>query len=416
MRLTEFRTFSSLRHRNFRYLCVSSLFYSTAEWVQTVTMGWLMYELTGSRFAVGALWAVRALPSPIVSPIAGVLTDRMSRRKLLIGNQIYVASIAVLLALLVASDRATATHLYLFAALNGAGTAFGTPLRQTLVANTVPPEDMQNAIGLNSTALTLMRIVGPAIGGVMIVLFGPGTNFLIQAGCDVGMGATVFLIRLEYRQGSKKAASPLADMREGFAYITGRRRLMGLVIIAYVPAIFMMPFSAGLLPVFSKDILKQDAGGLGMLLAMIGIGALIGTLAIATMKTKGASDVAQVAAGACGGLSLIVLSQMSVTGAAIPFCMGIGLGQMIFINLNNTVVQTITPDALRGRVLSIYSLFIGIGPAGGFLSGLTAQALGVTSAMAIGGGVTIGLVLLIALRFGLIGPQRREGAPAKSLA
>ncbi len=373
-------------------------------------MGWLIHELTGSAFQVGALLAARALPSLVVSPIAGVASDRMERRKLLVLNQLFLAATGTALAVIVGGDWVNPGYLYLFAVLNGIGTAFGTPVRQALVVNTVPAEDMQNAIALNSTAMSLMRIVGPAIGGAMIAAVGPGANFIIQAACNVAMAGLVFMIRIERQAPSSQRSSPWADMREGFAYVAGQRRLSGLVLMAFVPAIFLMPFSAGLMPVFAKDDLGQEAWGLGMALAMIGIGAIIGTLAVATLRRKASSDIVQVIAASGGGAALIIASQTTEMAVAIPFLMGIGIGQMIFISYNTAIVQTLTPDALRGRVMSLFFLYIGIGPGGGFLAGAIAEALGAPAAMLIGGAVTIGLAAFIAARFGLM--RRPQPAPA----
>ncbi len=398
----RFRTFSSLRHRDYRYLWASSFFSAAGDWIQQLTMGWLMYELTRDPFLVGALAASRSIPFLFVGPISGVLSDRMDRRKLLMANQFFLAASASVLATLVVGEWVHPWHLFFFNVLNGAGFAFSTPLRQALIPQVVPRSEFTNAIALNSTAININRVTGPALGGIFIAAFGAGTNYAVQAGCYIAVALMVLQVRVESKPAPKPVAarpSPLSDMREGFAYVLHNRRLSAVILLSFIPSIFMMPFATSLMPVFSKEVLDFGPEGLGMLSAMMGAGGLTGTLIVATLSRTTGSDIQQVLAALSAGVCLIIFSQTDAAGLAIPFLIGMGIGQMVFITTNNTVVHSLVSDELRGRVLSLYLLNLGLGPIGGFMAGALADRLDAPTAMLIGGCTTIGLVLLIAVRF-----------------
>ncbi len=389
--------FSSLKHHNFRYLWVGTFFASAGDWIQQVTLGWLIYELTDSALLVGTLQAARMLPTLVVAPISGVFSDRMDRRKLLMASQVYLACMALGLALLIKFGHVQVWHLFAFTTLTGMGFAMNNPLRQALVANTVPREGLSNAVALNSMAFNINRVLGPGVAGLLIGLFGPGNNFLIQSVCYVGAAAMVFPIRLETQHLSgRQGSSPMSDLREGLAYVFHERTILALVLMATIPWLTLMPFTTGLLPVFSKDVLHQGPQGLGLLFSLFGIGGMLGTLIIASLGTR--SGVIQVLAGACSGLALIGVSRSTSMAVALPLLVVEGIGQMVFFVINNTVLQTIIPDSMRGRVSSIYMLSLGIAPLGSVIAGIVALRFGAPTAMLIGGGLTAGFMLLVGLR------------------
>lgn len=401
MNLLPTQTFAALRHRDYRYLWISSFFYSAAEWVQVVTLGWLIYEITHSPFQVGALGAMRTLPFLVIGPAGGVIGDRMDRRTLLILNQVFVAAAALTLAILVGTGRIEVWHLYVLSLLTGTGFAFSAPLRHALVVNTVPRADVQNAVALNAMAMNITRVLGPAVGGLMITVFGAATNFFIQAACYTVVGFMAFMIRVRYQPGAAAKTSPVADLKEGLAYVLSRRRLAAVILLAFIPGFFQMAFTVGLLPVFAKDVLGQESSGLGFLLAMVGVGGVAGTLIVATMGRKTKGDVFQVLAGIGGGVAIIATGLTANFVLAVAFLVAGGIAQMVFISMNTAVIQTISPDALRGRVMSLYLLNLGMTPLGAFAAGALADVFNVSVAMVVGGAATIVLVLVVALRFGM---------------
>ncbi len=192
--LPHIHTFSALKYTNFRYLWLGGFFSSAGDWVQQLTLGWYIYELSGSAVMVGALTACRGLMTIVVGPMGGVLSDRMDRRNLMRWNHIFIATVAAAMAALVLSGSALPWHLFVFAALTGAAFALNNPLRQSLIGNTVPRESLGNAIGLFVTVNHLNRSLGPALGGILIALLGPGPNFLVQAITYRGLTTTSSLL------------------------------------------------------------------------------------------------------------------------------------------------------------------------------------------------------------------------------
>ncbi|MBI4200650.1 MAG: MFS transporter [Chloroflexi bacterium] len=399
-RVPRLHTFSSLRYRNFRYLWGSTLFASGGQWIQQITLSWLIYDMSHSAFLTGALLGARSLPFLVVAPIGGVLIDRFDRRKLLLANQVFLASAALGFALLLAANLAREWHVFLFAVITGAGWALNNPLRQALVVNTVPRQSFQNAIALNSLAFNVNRVLGPGLGGLLIALSGPATNFFIQAACYVGVALLVFPIRLGHPEtAARHNSSALSDLREGLSYVAKEQTILALMLMGMSQALFIMPFVNGLMPVFSKEVLGLGPDGLGLLLATMGMGGLVAPLTLATMGNTRRTGLVQAGAAMGSGIMLMVFSQSTSLAMALPFLAMLGTCQMFFFVLINIIIQTRIPDALRGRVMSIYSMDIAVAPLGGLVAGTIAQLYGAPLAMLMGGGFSLALILVIVTRF-----------------
>ena len=209
-------TFISLRHTDYRYLWIGNLFNMAGFWIQNVTIGWLVWELSGSAAMVGIAAGLRSLPFLFMGPLGGVAADRMDRRRLLMVSQTIMAVAAVLFALLVAFDWVRVWHAMVFSFVMGCGLAGNMPVRQSLIANTVPCEELGNAIALNAMATNASRVVGPAVGGMLIMAFGTAGNFLLQAALYLSMVAIIFPMKVPYRDtGSAGKSSPLDSLKEG---------------------------------------------------------------------------------------------------------------------------------------------------------------------------------------------------------
>ncbi|MBI2917436.1 MAG: MFS transporter [Chloroflexi bacterium] len=392
-------TFSSLKHRDYRLLWTSNLLATAGNWIQQVTLGWLVYEMTGSAFLVGALMGARSLPFLVAGPVGGVLSDRLDRRKLLMVNQTLLGLLALGFALLVWSGGVRTWHIFVFAALSGIGWAMNNPVRQALVANTVPRQDLRNAVALNSVGFNFTRMAGPAAAGFLIAFFGPSTNFMLQALCYLGVALLALVMRVRPIEHVVSVhASPVSSFWEGITYVRREQAVLAFILVAMVPSLFVMPFTTGLMPVFAKDVLQQGPDGLGLLLAALGVGGVIGSLAVASFNAR-RPGVLQIGAGVLCGLGIIAFSRSPSMAVALPLLISVGTAQMFFFAINNMSLQTITPDALRGRVMSIYMLDHALVPLGSFMAGTLADLYGSPWAVLVGGSVAASLILLVGFRF-----------------
>ena len=391
-------TFSALRYRNFRLLWFGTLCMSSGTWIQQVTLGWLAYEMTGSPVQVSIVLGLRALPM-LGAPIAGVVADKFDRRIVLLLDQSYLALLAIVFAVMLQLGFVEIWHLHAFSFLTGVGWALNNPLRQTLVGNSVPRDRLMNAIALNSMAFNSMRMVGPGIAGGMIALLGPEVNFILQA---VVYGAVVLLVlpfRAEYAEGreGRKQQSPFADLKEGLAYVAREPVLRYAIVLSMVPTLTMMAFIQTQMPVFVAEDLGDSEGALlGMMYVGMGVGGFLGSLFVArfhAVQHKGRLSLIGVAGA---GLAVLALSQTGVWWVAWGILV---VQQLFFITVmttNNSILQTVTPDYMRGRVMGIYMLDVGMQPLGGVIAGVISESYGVSAAWLIGGSVGLVLVTLIA--------------------
>lgn len=396
----RFQTFSSLRYRNFRYLWTSTLFASAGNWIQQVTLGWLVYDMTGSPFLVGTLQGVRAFPFLFAGPLGGVIADRVDRRKLLMINQAYLAILGLGFAFDLALHQVQVWHLFAFTFLGGIGWALNNPVRQALVANSVPRESLMNAIALNSMAFNINRVIGPAAGGLLIAFFGPATNFFIQAVAYTGVFIMVLPINIPRKDFSGTSRHSMAsNMVEGFKYVVRDQLIMALILVALIPSLLIMPFTSGLMPVFSEEVLHAGPEGLGLLLSAFGFGGLVGALALATMGSVRRKGMVLLGAAVFAGLAMVAFSQTRWLPLSLAALVGVGAAHMMYMTSNNTILQTITPDEFRGRVMSLYMLDHGFVPLGGLMAGTLAQLYGSPVAILAGGAAMATLILVVGVWF-----------------
>ncbi|MEK7341626.1 MAG: MFS transporter [Candidatus Binatota bacterium] len=282
MNILRFRTFSSLRHLDYRYLWTGTMLMSAGQWIQQITLGWLLYDLTGSSVLLGALNGLRALPFLVSSPIAGVAADRMDRRKILINTQFVLLVTALGMGTLVASGLLQVWHLFLFTLITGAAWAFNEPVRQTLVPNLVPKEDLMNAVALHSAGFNLTKVIGPALGGLLIALFGAAGNFFVQGLAYAGVLVTLYVMHVPPTPVQARQSSVVANLKEGFAYVWSTPTVLALMVADLVPRIFAVPYQA-MMPVFQKDVVGVGPEGRGMLMAAPVVGAVLSTLLLASI-------------------------------------------------------------------------------------------------------------------------------------
>ena len=399
-------TFSALRYRNYRLLWFGTIFMSAGTWIQQVTLGWLAYELTGSPVQVSIVLGLRALPM-LGAPIAGVVADKFDRRIVLLLDQGYLALLAVVFALTLQLGFLELWHLHAFSFLSGAGWALNNPLRQTLVGNSVPRDRLMNAIALNSMAFNSMRMIGPGIAGGMIALLGPEVNFILQA---VMYGMVVLLVlpfRAEYAEGreGRKVQSPFADLKEGLRYVVREPVLRYAILLSVVPTLTLMAFIQTQMPVFVAEDLGDSEGALlGFMYVGMGVGGFIGAVLVArfhAVQQKGRLSLFGVAGAA---VAVLALSQTDLWWVAWGILVVQQLFFIMVMTTNNSILQTVTPDYMRGRVMGIYMVDIGLQPLGGVAAGFIAASFGVSVAWLMGGAVGMVLVTIIAV----IAPQFRR--------
>jgi MFS family permease len=392
------RIFASLRHADYRYLWTGTLMMSTGQWVQQVTLGWLVYDLTGNSMLLGALNGLRALPFLVTGPMAGVAADRMDRRKLLLYTQWVLIITAILMGALVASPFLHVWHIFLFTLITGVAWTITEPVRMSMIPSVVPKRDLANAIALNSGGFNLMKVIGPALGGAMIAWFGAADNFFVQGIAYSGVLAMIYLMHIPPHRAEAKRATAFANLKEGVAYVWSTPAVLALMMLAYVPRVFAVPYQT-LMPVFQKDVLHVGPEGLGLLMAAPGVGAVIAVLTLASLghriKRQGLLLVGSIV---ILGFFLIVFSQLTSLPLALITLVIAGAFQMFFLASTATMLQLVVPDELRGRVMSLYMLDRGFMPAGALFAGTAAHFIGAPMTVATMGAIVILLTLVVAWR------------------
>ena len=392
------QTFSSLRHLDFRYLCTGTFLMSAGQWIQQVTVGWLVYELTGNSILLGMLNGLRALPFLVTGPMAGVAADRMDRQKLMLHTQYVLIVTAVIMGGLVASGLLEVWHIFVFTLITGIAWTFSEPVRQSLIPSVVPKAELANAIALNSGGFNLMKIIGPAVGGAMIAVFGVAGNFFVQGVAYAGVLVMIYLMHVPPTPAEARRSSALTNLKEGFSYVWSTPAVLALMILAYVPRIFAVPYQT-LMPVFQKDVLRVGPEGLGLLMAAPGVGAVLSVLVLASLtnrvKRQGLLLVGSIV---ILGAFLILFSQITSFWLALVVLVAVGGFQMLFLASTNTMLMLIVPDELRGRVMSLYMLDRGLMPAGALFAGVVAHFIGAPLTVAIMGAIVIVLALMVAWR------------------
>ncbi len=390
--------FSSLRHRDYRYLWTGTLMMSAGQWVQQVTLGWLIYDLTGNSMLLGALNGLRALPFLVTGPIAGVAADRMDRRKLLLRTQWILVATAILMGMLVGSPYLQVWHIFLFTLITGVAWTITEPVRMSMIPSVVPKQDLANAVALNSGGFNLMKVIGPALGGALIAWFGAADNFFVQAMAYSGVLAMIYLMYIPPHSADAKKGTALAKLKEGFAYVWSTPAVLALMTLAYVPRIFAVPYQT-LMPVFQKDVLKTGPEGLGLLMAAPGVGAVIAVLTLASLgnriKRQGRFLVINIVMLGC---FLILFSRITWFPLALLTLVIVGAFQMFFLASTATILQLIVPDELRGRVLSLYMLDRGFMPLGALFAGTAAHFVGAPSTVSTMGAIVIALTAIVVWR------------------
>lgn len=405
-------TFASLRLRNFRLLLLGTTLSNAAQWIQQVTLSWLVFDLTGSGAALGSVNLVRAAASLSFAPAAGVAIDRWSRRGLMLTVNSWLLIISLILGLALQAGPGQVWWLFAFAFLGGIAQAIDMPLRQTVVFVLVPRALAPNAVALVQTGWALMRSLGPAVGGVLIVWFGAGGNFLVQATIYTVIAVNTLLIRFPVDATGVPRKAGLSAMAEGVRYITGQRETRAFVMMGWVLPLLIIPNYSALPPIYAKTIFQGGPAVLGVLMSAVGIGGIVGGLVTASLGRFERRGLVQLSALLLVALSLIGFALSSDLLPALVMLALSGFFEMVFLTTNQTLLQLSIPDAMRGRVMSIVSLNAALSPLGAFLAGVGADLIGPR-------GVTLVLcsgAMLVAIGVTLFSPTIRNYRFSRALA
>ncbi|GHD35170.1 MFS transporter [Streptomyces galbus] len=389
--------FSSLRIRNYRLFFLGQVVSNIGTWMQRIAQDWLVLSLTGSATAVGVTTALQFLPMLLFGLYGGVLVDRLPKRPTLLFTQAAMAVTGVVLAVLTLSGHVQVWHVYLAAFAVGLATVLDNPARQSFVSEMVGPEQLQNAVSLNSANFQSARLVGPAVAGLMITGVGTGWAFLFNGLSFVAPIAGLLLMRARELHVVERAPRGKGQLREGLHYVAGRPQLIWTIVLVGFVGTFGFNFPV-YLSAFADDVFHAGAGSYSLFNTLMAVGSLAGAL-LAARRGTAKLRVMIAAAALFGALELVAAAAPSLWLFALLMA-PIGMFGMT-INVNaNTAIQMGTDPAMRGRVMSLYMMvFLGGSPVGAPIAGWVTDAYGVRAGLAAGGAisaaaaVTVGLVL-----------------------
>ncbi len=375
--------FRALRHRSFRRFWIAQVISLTGSWMQGVAQRWLVYVLTRSPAMLGIVNALGALPAAALAPACGAVADRVEKRRILIWSQIVPTLLALALWALTAGKWVRVWHVVALSLVLGVVRAFEIPTRQSLWAEIVPKRDLMSAITLNTASVSLTRILGPALAGVLIAAVSLENCFLLNAMSFVAPLWVLWVM----------APTPVAlartepfwhTMRDGLRYVRGNRPVRLLLLLVGSWSLFASQFDV-LLPALSSEVFRAGGSGYGFMAAAVGAGALVGAIAAASIEQFGRRGYQVVIGSVVAALALASLSFVRSYALGLVCLFILGLGMVMQNTTTNTLVQTIVPDELRGRVMGVYSfMFIGLTPLGSLFYAALARGVGPAGAPAIG--------------------------------
>ncbi len=407
------RTFLSLRlHRNYRLFFSGQVVSLTGTWMQNTALAWFVVELTHSPVAVGILAFCRFVPFSVFGLLAGVLADRFDNRRLVMVTQFCAMLVSVVLALLAFSGEAEVWHAYVLAALGGTALVFDAPGRHALTFQMVGRDELPNAVALNASLFNASRVIGPAVGGLLIATAGVGVCFAVNAVSFLAVLTALALMRTDELVPVDKSERPttlLGGVKDGLRYVRRTPRVRAVLLMTVVLSTVGFNFHV-LVPVLAADTLEVGARVFGLLSAAFGAGAVVGALTVAALARP--SFKALVAGTAGFSICLLVLAAQTTVIACAALLFLTGICFTLWMSNTQSILQLTAPDHLRGRVLSVFLLaFGGLAPFGGLLAGWLAHVGGTQLAFTVGG--LSGLLMTV---YGIRTMRRGSFAPAVATA
>jgi MFS family permease len=385
--LLELRAFEVLRLREFRLLWLGQACSGMAVWMDQVTRGWLIYELTDSALQLGLVRGIQAIPFLLLSPVAGSAADRYSRKKQVIAAQSATGLLFAATALLIFTGHIQPWHVYVTSVLMGIAQVFQQPARASMVADAVPPESLTNAIGLSSVVFNVARSTGPALAGMLIAATGTGGSFSVQAmflalatawTCQLGSA------HLHAESGGAHSAhgeSFVRSILEGWKFSWTNETVRAGLLVVFFASLFIVPFTT-LLPVFARDLLGVGATGQGLLLTSMGMGALLSAFTIASVGDRLPRGILMLAGVMVYGLAIVLFAASPWFKLSIALMAVVGLCHVTAHALIQTVIQSYSPSAFRGRTTAIFHMSQVVMTVGSMLVGALATLWGAQWAVA----------------------------------
>ena len=385
-----------MEYRDFRYVWLGQLFGASAMWMEQVARNWLIWQLTESPLQLGFVNFVRVFPSVAAGLAAGVLADRISKKRLLLVSQMWALAVYAIMTWVIFAGRLEIWHLYVSTMALALGLSVTQPVRAAYVPALVPPQQVIGAMSLNATAMNGSRFILPAIAGVIIASFSSGWAYLIATLFYVAVqGATLMVRHTDAPEPTVKRGSMRGDLVDGFRWVLREKVLFGLMVSRFGPITIASGFQV-LIPVFAVEVLGMGAGAYGALLSAEGLGAIIGGSVIASRRRVPRQGLIAAIAGTALGLLLIATSFASVIWLVMLLLVTVGVAQIVFQSSNNGAMFALTPQHMRGRMVGVRNQNRAFVPVSNLGAGAIAQVGGAPLALGVLGALSL-LVLWASL-------------------
>ncbi len=363
--------------------------------MQMITRGWLVLRLADdSPLALALVMMSFAAPSTLFSIIGGALADRIPKKHLIVVGQSGNAALTFLLGVLDFTGVVTFWHMLAIGFANGAMMAIYMPSRQAILSDIVPEDSLMNAISLNNSAMNMTRIIGPALAGFLIVFIGTSGVFFLVAGIYVFAAASIAMVKAGSTPAGSSRKGVAGDIRAGFAYAASDRAMLGVIVLMLLSTLFGFSYFT-LMPAWAREALDIQSDGLGILMTIMGVGALVGTLGLASVKNVPRRGLVMVASCLVWGASLAAFSQVTEYAVAVPYLLLIGMVSAVFMSVNMTMMQVLAPPEMRGRMMAMGMMSFGLMPLSALPFGVLAEARGSTPDALFVSGALLTLVTLV---------------------
>lgn len=396
----EIGTFYAFRFFNYRMLWIGDLATAGAQWMQQVTVSWMVQILTGSSGLVGSVNLMRAFAT-LLSPAAGLATDRLGRNRVIAWSQVAMLAVTVAIGVDVSLGTVQLSHIFVFMLLVSVAQTFNMPARQTFVFDLVPRRVIPNAVALSWLAFSIARAGGTMIGGSLVKFVGPATNFYLQAIAYGTVLASVLLIRTGPRPPAPPRKAFLGALMEGWTFALSDPQVRLLLIMSAISPALIIPLHAALLPAFAQHVFNGDAGTFGLLAGSIGVGGLLGGLLTASLNRIDRRGLMQLIALLIFAFSETAFSVLAAVThnlwLCVPFLVIAGTFETVYTTTNTSVMQLLAPEHLRGSIASVLQLTFLIMPVGSLVAGVAADRVGapLVGAIITAAAGTIGIAILV---------------------
>jgi MFS family permease len=380
----------ALRHRNFRLFFGGQSISLIGTWMTRVATSWLVYRLTKSSLLLGTVGFAGQIPTFLLAPFAGVIVDRIDRRKVLVWTQTLAMVQSLLMAWLTLSRRINITEILILSAFQGLVNAFDMPARQSFMIRMVEDRaDLSNAIAINSSMVNAARLIGPSLAGVLIAITNEGWCFFVDGASYIAVIASLLAMRLSHEEMQNQGTTLVQQMREGWNYVVASVPIRSILLLFALISLMGWPFMV-LMPIFAAQVLHGGPHTLGFLMGAVGVGSLGSALLLVVRRSvRGLLKVIPIGAGIFGA-GLVAFGLSHNQGLSMAMMLVTGFGMMQGVTASNTILQTLVDERMRGRVMSYYTVaFVGMAPFGSLLAGAMAHAIGAQHTVIVSGAACI---------------------------